>query len=49
MERTSHSSTPVKGEAALSSTEKRIYIFEKAPVRRAVLAVVPARYSPISG
>lgn len=37
MERTSHSSTPVKGEAALSSTEKRIYIFEKAPVRRAVL------------
>ena len=37
MERTSHSSTSVKGEAALSSTEKRIYIFEKAPVRRAVL------------
>lgn len=37
MERTSHSSTPVKGEASLSSTEKRIYIFEKAPVRRAVL------------
>ena len=37
MERTSHSSTPVKEEAALSSTEKRIYIFEKAPVRRAVL------------
>ena len=37
MERTSHSSTSVTGEAALSSTEKRIYIFEKAPVRRAVL------------
>lgn len=37
MEHTSHSSTPVKGEAALSSAEKRIYIFEKAPVRRAVL------------